>query len=42
MSKLKYSLGIILAVVLIAAGAVYIYFAHYAPLKPDEATEVTV
>ena len=42
MSKLKYILGIILAVVLIAAGAVYIYFAHYAPLKPDEATEVTV
>ena len=42
MSKLKYSLGIILAVVFIAAGAVYIYFAHYAPLKPDEATEVTV
>lgn len=42
MSKLKYSLGIILAVVLIAAGVVYIYFAHYAPLKPDEATEVTV
>lgn len=42
MSKLKYSIGIILAVVLIAAGAVYIYFAHYAPLKPDEATEVTV
>ena len=42
MSKLKYSLGIILAVVLIAVGAVYIYFAHYAPLKPDEATEVTV
>lgn len=42
MSKLKYSLGIILAVVLIAAGAVYIYFAHYAPLKPDEATEVIV
>lgn len=42
MSKLKYRLGIILAVVLIAAGAVYIYFAHYAPLKPDEATEVTV
>ena len=42
MSKLKYSLGIILAVVLSAAGAVYIYFSHYAPLKPDEATEVTV
>lgn len=42
MSKLKYSLGIILAVVLIAAGAAYIYLAHYAPLKPDEATEVTV
>ena len=42
MSKLQYSRGIILAVVLIAAGAVYIYFAHYAPLKPDEATEVTV
>ena len=42
MSKLKYSLGIILVVVLIAAGVVYIYFAHYAPLKPDEATEVTV
>lgn len=42
MSKIKYSLGIILAVVLIAAGAVYIYFAHYAPLKPDADTEVTV
>lgn len=42
MSKIKYTLGIILAVVLIAAGAVYVYFAHYAPLKPDADTEVTV
>lgn len=42
MSKIKYSLGIFLAIVLIAAGAVYIYFAHYAPLKPDADTEVTV
>lgn len=42
MSRIKYSLGIILAVVLIVAGAVYIYLAHYAPLKPDEDTEVTV
>lgn len=42
MSRIKYSLGIILAVVLIAAGAVYIYFAHYAPLKPDADTEVSV
>lgn len=42
MSKIKYTLGIILAVVLIAAGAVYVYFAHYAPLKPDADTKVTV
>ncbi len=42
MSKIKYSLGIFLAVVLVIAGAVYIYFAHYAPLTPDADTEVTV
>lgn len=42
MSKIKYTLGIILAVVLIVAGAVYVYFAHYAPLQPDADTEVTV
>ena len=42
MSKIKYTLGIFLAVVLVIAGAVYIYFAHYAPLKPDADTEVTV
>lgn len=42
MSKIKYSLGIFLAVVLVIAGAVYIYFTHYAPLRPDADTEVTV
>lgn len=42
MSKIKYTLGIFLAVVLLIAGAVYIYFAHYAPLRPDADTEVTV
>lgn len=42
MSKIKYSLGIFLAVVLVIAGAVYIYFTHYAPLTPDADTEVTV
>lgn len=42
MSKIKYILGIFLAVVLVIAGAVYIYFAHYAPLTPDADTEVTV
>lgn len=42
MSKIKYTLGIFLALVLVIAGAVYIYFAHYAPLKPDADTEVTV
>lgn len=42
MSKIKYTLGIFLAVVLVVAGAAYIYFTHYAPLKPDADTEVTV
>lgn len=42
MSKIKYSLGIFLAVVLVIAGVVYIYFTHYAPLRPDADTEVTV
>ena len=42
MSKIKYNLGMFLALVLVIAGAVYIYFAHYAPLKPDADTEVTV
>lgn len=42
MSKIKYSLGIFLAVVFVIAGAVYIYFTHYAPLRPDADTEVTV
>ena len=42
MSRIRYRLGIFLSVVLIVAGAVYIYFTHYAPLKPDADTEVTV
>lgn len=42
MSKIKYILGIFLAVVFVIAGAVYIYFTHYAPLRPDADTEVTV
>ena len=42
MSRIRYRLGIFLSVILIVAGAVYIYFTHYAPLKPDADTEVTV
>lgn len=36
MSKIKYNIGIAIAAVLLIAGAVYIYFAHYAPYRPDE------
>lgn len=36
MSRIKYNIGIAIAAVLLIAGAVYIYFAHYAPYRPDE------
>lgn len=42
MSKIKYNLGIIFAIMLIAAGVIYIYFAHYAPLKPEHDTAISV
>ncbi len=42
MSKVKYILGIIFAVILIAAGGIYIYFTHYAPLKPEHDTVISV
>lgn len=36
MSKIKYNLGLIIAALLVVAGIIYIYFAHYAPYRPDE------
>lgn len=42
MSKIKYNLGIIFAIMLVVAGGIYIYFAHYAPLKPEHDTVISV
>ena len=42
MSKIKYNLGIIFAIMLVLAGGIYIYFAHYAPLKPEHDTVISV
>lgn len=36
MSKIKYNLGLIIAALLVIAGVIYIYFAHYAPYRPPE------
>ena len=42
MSKIKYKLAIAAALVLLLGGAIYIYFAHYAPFKPDEQQTLSV
>ena len=34
MSRIKYNLGILFAVLFVLAGGIYIYFEHYAPMQP--------
>ncbi len=41
MSRVKYSLGIIMAVILFVAGVAYVYIAHYVQYKPEEEIELT-
>ena len=42
MSKIKYNLGFIIAALLVIAGVLYIYFAHYAPYRPPEPQTLSV
>lgn len=42
MSKIKYNLGLVIIALIILAGAIYIYFAHYAPFRPNEPVELSV
>lgn len=42
MSKMKYKIALAAAAVLLLGGVIYIYFAHYAPFKPDEAQTLSV
>ncbi len=42
MSKIKYRLALAAAAVLLLGGVIYIYFAHYAPFKPDEPQTLSV
>ena len=42
MSKMKYKIALAAAAVLLFGGVIYIYFAHYAPFKPDEAQTLSV
>ena len=42
MSKIKYNLGLIIAALLVIAGVLYIYFAHYAPYRPPEPQTLSV
>ena len=42
MSKIKYNLGLIIAGLLVIAGVLYIYFAHYAPYRPPEPQTLSV
>lgn len=42
MPKIKYNLGLIIAALLVVAGIIYIYFAHYAPYRPDEPQTLSV
>lgn len=42
MSKIKYMLGIALAVLTLIFGAVYVYVTHYKPLAPENDTTITV
>lgn len=42
MSKIKYNLGLVIATLLVIAGVIYIYFAHYAPYRPPEPQTLSV
>lgn len=42
MSKIKYKIALVMAAVLLLGGVIYIYFAHYAPFKPDEPQTLSV
>lgn len=42
MSKIKYKLAAAAALVLLLGGAIYIYFAHYAPFMPNEPQTLNV
>ena len=42
MSKMKYKIALAAAAVLLLGGAIYIYFAHYAPFKPDQPQTLSV
>lgn len=42
MSKMKYKIAAAAAALLLIGGVIYIYFAHYAPFKPDEEQTLTV
>lgn len=42
MSRIKYNLGLIVAALLVTAGVIYIYFAHYAPYRPPEPVTLSV
>lgn len=42
MSKIKYKLALAAAAVLLLGGVIYIYFAHYAPFKPEQPQTLSV
>ena len=42
MSKMKYKIALAAAAVLLLGGVIYIYFAHYAPFKPDQPQTLSV
>lgn len=42
MSKIKYKIALVMAAALLLGGVIYIYFAHYAPFKPDSEQDLSV
>ena len=42
MSKIKYKFALAAAAVLLLGGVIYIYFAHYAPFKPEQPQALSV
>ncbi len=42
MSRIKYKLALAAAAVLLLGGVIYIYFAHYAPFKPEQPQTLSV
>ena len=42
MSKIKYKFALAAAAVLLLGGVIYIYFAHYAPFKPEQPQTLSV